>query len=131
MGEIALKDKKILVAEDDEMNRELMSDILQSMNLPVEFARDGNEAVHKFKQGKFDLILMDIRMPNKDGISATKEIRLLEPPGQRIPILALTASILEEEKQTCIEAGLDDFIYKPISLQILRNKITKYLQENK
>lgn len=124
-----LKNKKILVAEDDEMGRELMADIFEVMECKVDFAVDGVEAVKKFKEKSYDLILMDVRMPNKDGISATKEIRALENNNKRIPIIILTASILEEDKKKCFDAGVNDFILKPIRLEELRAKIRKFLDK--
>jgi CheY-like chemotaxis protein len=119
--------KKVLVAEDDEINRDLMTDILGLMHCAFEFACDGAEAVEKFQKGSYELILMDIRMPKKDGITATKEIRALEQGKTRIPIVALTASLLEEDKRNCIAAGVDDFVAKPIHLEELRQKMAKYL----
>ncbi len=126
MGRIAdFAGKKILVAEDDEMNRALMEDIFQNMGCLFEFAVDGNQVVEKYKQEDFDLILMDIRMPKKDGIQAAREIRAMAK--KRVPIIALTASMVDHEKQTCLEAGIDDFIFKPIIIKDLKNKMTRYL----
>ncbi|PIS02240.1 MAG: histidine kinase [Chlamydiae bacterium CG10_big_fil_rev_8_21_14_0_10_42_34] len=119
--------KKILVAEDDPLGRELMRDILGLMNCSVQFAEDGNQVIEMYQKEPFDLIFMDIRMPNKDGISATKEIRAAEKDGKRVPIIALTASILDEDKKNCVKVGVDDFISKPILLDELRQKMAKYL----
>ncbi len=119
--------KKILLAEDDTTNQEMMKDILGGMQCQIEIAKDGNEAVTKFSQGSFDLILMDIRMPNKDGIQATREIRALEKGNKKIPILALTASTLNSERESIISAGVDDFLQKPINLEELRKKMAQHL----
>lgn len=125
-------EKKILIAEDDALNRELMSDIFATMSCIPDFAFDGEIAVQKFKTQSYHLIFMDIQMPKKDGITATKEIRQHEKTtGQnRIPILALTASILDQDKRNCLAAGIDDFVSKPIHLTELRTKMAKYLLEN-
>lgn len=118
--------KKILIAEDDEMNRALMQDILEGMGCLFEFAVDGEEAVEKYKKGDFDLILMDIRMPKKDGIQTTKEIRAMQK--KRIPIIALTASLMDQEKESCVKAGIDDFVPKPIIIKNLRTKMGQLLK---
>jgi CheY-like chemotaxis protein len=118
--------KKVLVAEDDLVNQELMQDIFSSMGISIEIAKDGNEAVEKVKNGAFDLVLMDIRMPNKDGIQASKEIRSLEN-GKQIPIFALTASVLPSDKEEIILCGVTDFLSKPIDLNELREKMAKVL----
>jgi two-component system, sensor histidine kinase and response regulator len=125
------KGKRILIAEDDAVSRDLMSDIFELMGCSAEFTVDGNQVVEKFQKGTFDLIFMDVRMPNKDGVSATKEIRALEKGGKRVPIIALTASILVEDRQMCIEAGVDEFISKPIHLDDLRSKMAKFLLSGK
>ncbi len=121
------KDKRILIAEDDQVSRDLMHDIFDLMGCRAEFAVDGNDVVEKFKKGEFDLVFMDVRMPNKDGVAATKEIRALEKGGKRTPIVALTASILAEDRRVCVEAGVDEFVAKPIHLDDLRNKMAKFL----
>lgn len=122
--------KKILIAEDDSVSQELMKDIFQQMNCTVEIAKDGSEAVEKFKQGSYDLVLMDVRMPNKDGMEATKEIRAFEGSNRHTTIFALTASVLEN-KEPILQAGVDDLIPKPINIEELRNKMAKFLLEKK
>lgn len=121
------KEKKLLVAEDDRMSREMMKDILEMMNCKVDFAVDGNQVVEMFGKANYDLILMDIHMPDKDGIVATREIRALEQGKKRIPILALSASILHHDKEVALAAGIDDFIEKPVHLGELRAKMSQYL----
>lgn len=123
--------KKILVADDDAINREMMGDIFAAMQCQVEYAADGVEAIAQYKKGKFDLILMDIRMPNKSGIEATREIRALENGSRHTPIMALTASLLEEDRQECLKSGVDDFVLKPIHLEDLRQRMAKAMLEAK
>lgn len=125
MNKEALNGKKILLAEDDPVSREMMQDILS--NTQLEVASDGNEAVEKFKNGSFDLVILDIRMPNKDGMQAAREIRGLEKGGKRTVMYALTASVLEEEKKQIMECGFDDFITKPVDIAQIREKIAKGL----
>ena len=117
--------KKILVVEDDSINRDLMNDILTQMQCQVTFAEDGNVAIAKVSQEKFDLVFMDIRMPNKDGLQATREIRALGGENQATPIIALTASV-QEDRNTILQSGMTDMISKPLNLEELRDKMGKY-----
>jgi two-component system, sensor histidine kinase and response regulator len=116
------KGKKVLIAEDDSVTREMMQDVFELMGCDFTFALDGNEAVEKYKEGKFEILLMDIRMPNKDGETAIKEIRALEKEGERIPIIALTASI-EKQLGDIVDARIE----KPIHLEDLRTTMAKLL----
>lgn len=118
--------KKILVVEDDAINRDLMNDILTQMQCQVTFANDGNQAIEKVKQDKYDLILMDVRMPGKDGIETTKEIKATENQNKSTPIIALTAATIDGE-QGILNAGMIDMISKPIDLEMLRQKMSKVL----
>jgi len=117
--EETLKGKIFLVVDDISLNRELMKAMLSSIDgLSVEEAGDGEEAVAIFKEDpeKFALILMDIQMPVMDGYEATKEIRKLDfEYAKKVPIIALTAASLESEVKKCQEAGMNDFIVKPMA----------------
>ena len=120
----------ILLAEDITANATLATLRLEKQGHSVFWAKNGLEAVEAFKAGGYDLILMDVQMPELDGLSATREIRTLEKNGnitQLIPILALTASVLYEERQDCIRAGMNDVVGKPINfgelLSIMENVI--------
>lgn len=119
------KGKKILVAEDDIESQELMKDILLQMSCLVEIAANGNEAATMAIKDDYDLIFMDIRMPNKDGIEAIKEIRLAQK--RHIPIIALTASVIEN-RELILQSGADDLIHKPINLEEMRNKMAERLE---
>ncbi|QPK63622.1 PAS domain S-box protein [Methylomonas sp. LL1] len=111
---------KVLLAEDIEANATLARLRLEQQGHSVVWVKNGREAVDAFSQGGFDLILMDLQMPVLDGINATKQIRQLEHAGGgRIPILALTASVLKHEKILCTEAGMDAIIGKPIDVNEL------------
>jgi len=117
---------KILVVEDNKSNQMLMSMLLDDFGLDSEIANDGLEAIKAIKESKYDLILMDENMPNMNGIEATKEIRLLKDVKQ-IPIIAVTANALKGDKEKFIEAGMDDYLPKPIDAKDLQKMIRKYL----
>ena len=120
-----LKGKKLLLVEDNELNREIALEILKEAGFVVDTAEDGAVAVRKIKQaapGQYDLILMDIQMPNLDGYEATRQIRAL-PDAEKasIPIFAMTANAFEEDRQNALAAGMNGHIAKPLDvLHLLR-----------
>jgi CheY-like chemotaxis protein len=115
---------KILVVEDDATNRLLATNILKRNGYGVAIARDGLEAVAMVSGESFDLILMDVQMPNMNGLEATATIRKLEETSDRhTPILALTAHAMEGDRERCIDAGMDDYLSKPIHAKDLLAKI--------
>jgi PAS domain S-box-containing protein len=114
----------VLVAEDVKTNQMLAKLLLNKMGLDVTIATDGNEAVQKALNQKFDLILMDIQMPNVDGYEATKAIR---KAGIATPIIALTANVMKQDKEKCSQAGCNDYLPKPIDREKLMVRIGKYL----
>lgn len=118
---------RVLLAEDNEFNRMLIERVLRTLNCEVDSAPTGREAVRKFHQGKYDLVLMDCHMPDLDGLEATRQIRAVEGPNRRVPILAVTAGTVPGVRQACLQAGMDDFIAKPFSLSTLRRKASHWL----
>ena len=118
---------RVLLAEDNEFNRMLIERVLRTLNCEVELAPTGREAVRKFHQGRYDLVLMDCHMPDLDGLEATRQIRAVEGPNRRVPILAITAGTVPGVRQACLQAGMDDFIAKPFSLSTLRRKASHWL----
>ena len=115
-----LKGKKLLLVEDNELNREIALEILKEAGFVVDTAEDGAVAVRKIKQaapGQYDLILMDIQMPNLDGYEATRQIRAL-PDAEKanIPIFAMTANAFEEDRQNALAAGMNGHIAKPLDV---------------
>ena len=106
----------ILVAEDNRVNQALARRLLEKQGHTVTIAADGREAVQAFEKSAFDLILMDVQMPEVDGYEATQEIRRREANNQRIPIIALTANAMSGDRDRCLSAGMDGFISKPIDL---------------
>lgn len=118
----------ILVAEDNMINYNLVQAILNSKypGMNLEQAKNGREVVELCKNRTFDLILMDIRMPEIDGFQATKTIRQMEC-GKKIPIIALTASVNQEKLEETKSAGMNDYIVKPFKQEKLLEMIEKYL----
>ena len=106
---------RILVAEDEPTNRNVISVLLRRAGHSVEMVEDGGMAVEAASRGDCDLILMDMRMPGIDGLEATRRIRRLEGDAGRVPIVALTANAMSEDRESCEEAGMDGFLAKPIS----------------
>ena len=106
----------ILVAEDNEVNQHVVRAMLSNMGHSCEMACDGLEVVAKVMAGRFDLVLMDIQMPNLDGLAATRRIRALAGSVAHIPIIALTANAMVEDKQAYLEAGMNDHVAKPIEI---------------
>ncbi|WP_157505588.1 GAF domain-containing hybrid sensor histidine kinase/response regulator [Geminicoccus roseus] len=106
---------RVLVAEDVEVNRNLLEAVLTRHGHQVSFALDGAEAVSRVLEQPFDVVLMDVQMPVLDGIEATRRIRALSSPVAAVPIVALTANVMEEERQRCMAAGMNQVLTKPVT----------------
>ena len=117
---------RILLAEDDAMNWKIVVKGLSPVGYVVDLAHDGQEAVTMVEQTDYSMILMDVHMPIMDGIEATRQIRSLPPTKNDTPIIALTASVLNEEKQIYLDAGMNDFLGKPFSIDQLRKIVQKW-----
>ncbi|MCH6255339.1 response regulator [Puniceicoccaceae bacterium K14] len=113
----------ILLVEDEPINLELAKSLLSRISQDVVCAKDGVEAVEKASKGEFSLIIMDVRMPRMDGLEATREIRKLESNGKRVPIVAVSAHATERDKRKCFDAGMDDYMPKPLSIEKLNNLV--------
>ena len=122
--------KKVLLVEDNEINREIAVAILEEDGFVIDTAEDGSVAVEKMKlaqSGQYDFILMDVQMPIMDGYEATRQIRALTNPAAfDIPIIAMTANAFEEDRQEALNSGMNDHIPKPIDVKLLKETIAKY-----
>ena len=124
--------RRILIAEDMEINREIVGELLKQHGAQIEFAEDGQVCLRKVLNAPasyYDLILMDIKMPNMDGIEATRSIRRLSDIAKAsIPIIAVTANVYDKDRDAAIKAGMNDFTEKPISVEKLFGIMEKHLQ---
>lgn len=125
-NDMALGNIRVLLAEDNDMNAEIAQEILSSIGVEVQRAKDGVECVHMVQESEedyYDLVLMDIQMPNMNGYEAAKTIRRIPGKRSEIPIIAMTANAFEEDRRNALEAGMNDHIPKPIDVQKLINTI--------
>jgi two-component system, sensor histidine kinase and response regulator len=118
----------VLLVEDSLVNRKLASAVLTKQGHRVTVAGDGREAVEAVARQQFDLVLMDIQMPEMDGLQATRAIRRAEQStGQHVPIIALTAHALKGDQEVCLKAGMDGYVSKPVTARQLRQAIEEVL----
>lgn len=118
---------RILIAEDNDINRQVAIGMLKKFGLEIDLAKNGYEAIEQFKISNYDLIFMDCQMPEMDGFQATREIRKLDTKAKKVIIIAMTASVLEIEKEKCLASGMDNFLGKPFSVNDLEDILIKYL----
>ncbi|MDH3330328.1 MAG: ATP-binding protein, partial [Desulfobulbaceae bacterium] len=122
---------KILLAEDNFINTTLAVSLLECAGYEVTAVMNGKDAVQKFKDESFDIILMDVQMPDIDGYEAVGQIRLYEKDkGGHIPIIAMTACAMEGDREKCLEKGMDDYLPKPIDRKIMFGLLSRYLNNN-
>ena len=130
---VTLEGRRMLIAEDQEINAEILMDLLEVEDMTSEWAENGQSAVEMFddsEPGYFDAILMDMRMPVMDGVTATQEIRKLSrPDAKTIPIIALTANAFEEDVQQCLQAGMNAHLSKPVDMELLTETLKKMLAQ--
>ena len=128
-----IKEKRILLAEDNELNAEIAMELLKEKGFLVDRAVDGQECYDILEQnveGYYDLILMDIQMPNLNGYEATEKIRKMENRKKaNIPIIAMTANAFKEDKKAAADVGMNDHVAKPVDMNILLPVIWKYIKE--
>ncbi len=121
---------KIMLAEDNEQNVNVVQDYLESKGYDIVVAWNGVEVVEMVQDVDPDLILMDIQMPEMDGMEATRQVRKMSPELARIPIIALTAMTMPGDRQKCLDAGMNDYVSKPLSLKGLQQMIEKYIRQS-
>ena len=119
--------RRVLIAEDEMLNRMIAESLVTDVGLLADMAEDGVEAVRMLQENNYDLVLMDMSMPNMSGIDATREIRTTL--SSRIPIIAVTANTFDSDRRACLEAGMDDFLGKPIDPDALYAKILFWLKK--
>src|SRR5208282_5000664 len=112
-------DTRVLVAEDNIVNKKLMQKLLEKRGFIVEVVGTGREAVEALSGARFDLVFMDCQMPEMDGYEAASWIRRMEGNSRRTPVIALTANAMKGDAEKCLEAGMDDYLSKPINLKEL------------
>jgi hypothetical protein len=115
----------LLVAEDNEVNREVLAAMLAHLGHTLRFAHHGREALEAMQRERFDAVLMDLHMPELDGIGATRAIRALPDRAGKVPIVALTADAFADTRARCLEAGMNDFLTKPVTLDALAQVLAR------
>ena len=120
------RSRRVLLAEDNPVNREVVIDLLGEVGISVDLAEDGQQAVAQAQNKEYDLILMDMQMPVMDGLEATRQIRAL-PGHAALPIVAMTANAFSEDRQRCLDAGMNDHVPKPVSGALLYETLLKWL----
>ena len=128
---------RVLLAEDNEVNREIAAELLNKVGVSPDLATNGQEAVQMVNDHHYDLILMDVQMPEMDGLEATRVIRAMnnekgEPAARQnnTPIVAMTANVFEEDRKACLKAGMDDFLAKPVRPSKLYSMIERWASKS-
>lgn len=121
---------RVLLAEDNEVNQLLAVSVLQKAGHTVDVVANGVAALEAVKKASFDVILMDVQMPEMDGLDATRHIRALPGPVARTPIIAVTANAMRSDRERCFDAGMDDYIAKPVDLRAMTRKIDLWANRN-
>ena len=121
--------RRVLVVEDNPVNQLVAVGLLEAFGYRAETADDGMAALEVLRDTEFDLILMDVQMPRLDGYQTTRAIRAAEEPGHRVPVVAMTAAAVEGERERCLEAGMDDFLTKPVDPAALAGVLDRWSGE--
>jgi signal transduction histidine kinase/DNA-binding response OmpR family regulator/HPt (histidine-containing phosphotransfer) domain-containing protein len=120
---------RILVAEDNAINQQVAVGLLSKLGHRADVADDGHEAVRMVQNCEYDLVLMDMQMPNMDGLGATRAIRALTTAKAKVPIIAMTANAMTGDRETCLEAGMDDYLAKPIDRHRLGSMLDRWAEQ--
>ncbi|MBT8211802.1 MAG: response regulator, partial [Acidimicrobiia bacterium] len=121
-----LKGVRVLVVDDSAVNQRITFLMLDRLGCRVDTAANGLEAIEAVRAVPYDIVLMDVQMPTMDGLEATRQIRSAERSGEHIPIVAMTAFAMRGDRERCLEAGMDDYLAKPVSPEDLEVKMTKW-----
>jgi two-component system, sensor histidine kinase and response regulator len=117
---------RILLAEDNAVNQKIACRVLEKQGYEVTVAADGHQALAALAEAEFDVVLMDVQMPEMDGFETTAAIRALErETGRHLPIIAMTAHAMQGDRERCIAAGMDDYVSKPLKIQELIELLQK------
>lgn len=117
---------KILVVEDHFINQELMKEMLDRLECDVDTAENGREALEQVGVNEYDVIFMDLQMPEMDGLEATRKIREMQKGKKHTPIIALTANAMQGDQKKCLDSGMDDYLSKPFEVKDIENLLDKY-----
>jgi CheY-like chemotaxis protein/HPt (histidine-containing phosphotransfer) domain-containing protein len=118
---------RVLVAEDNEVNQKVAVRILEKLGYTVEVAEDGLAALDACARTRYDAVLMDGQMPGMDGYEVTRRIRAQERAGERLPVIAMTASAMKGDRERCLEAGMDDYVTKPVTPETLEAALRRWV----
>lgn len=131
---VSFSGKRVLLAEDNDLNWEIARELLQDIGLELDWAENGQICIDKFTAspvGYYDAVLMDIRMPFKDGYEATDAIRHMQRADANLPIIAMTADAFAEDVKRCLEHGMNAHVAKPIDVKEVAKLLTKFFNERK
>jgi CheY-like chemotaxis protein len=120
------KGLRVLLAEDDPVNQLVMAETLKSLEFDIDIVDNGLDAVERVRQCRYALVLMDMEMPLMDGITATRAIRRM-PGNEGLPIFALTANAFDDDRQRCLDAGMNEHLFKPVDLDLLDHALARWL----
>ncbi|HEF4760928.1 TPA: response regulator [Pseudomonas putida] len=119
---------RVLLVEDNELNRQVAAELLQAVGCSVDIAMDGSQALDRLSHGRYDLVFMDMQMPVLDGLGATRLLRLM-PGLSTLPVVAMTANATQSDCDACLAAGMNDFVSKPVEPQALYSVLRRWLEE--
>ncbi len=126
-GNITAKPSRILLVDDNPTNQAVVGRILNKLGCTVDIAVNGEQGIEMFFKKSYDLVFMDYHLPVMNGVDAARAIRAQERPGEHCPIVALSASVLDQDRKRFSEAGMDDFVPKPVQVEALRSALLRWL----